>query len=47
MTETTDTLNGTGVTIKVVQISISHAVVAVIPVVSNLSVNTEATARYG
>jgi len=47
MSETTDTLNGTGVTIKVVQITISQSIVAVIPVVSSLSVNTDATARYG
>jgi Flp pilus assembly protein TadG len=43
---TTDSLNGTGVTISVVTIKIAHLVTAWVPVLQSIHVTTTATARY-
>jgi Flp pilus assembly protein TadG len=46
MSVTTDTLNAAGLTIDVVQISITHTVLPLVPGVWKLSVTSSATARY-
>ncbi len=46
LSTSTDTLGGTGVTINVVTIKISHQVTAWVPVVSLPQLSTKATARY-
>jgi len=47
MTEATDTLNGTGVTIDLVTVTVWHQVGQWIPIVSGLTAGAHATARYG
>lgn len=46
MSVTPETLSAAGLTINVVKISITHAVVPVVPAVWKLSVTSSATARY-